>query len=163
MWLLPSLQILNNTSRTALLFSRISASHQHRAKAITRRGQLLFACVLVNPLHSDAKGCPLILGASQHIIGPFKIRAMPTIHFFFFFECLGKKRGMRCPLRVIYLPGFYNTGYHVPLWATSLDISNTIARDNTTLTGRTEPWLASTRETGKMHVIGENLWLPSRQ
>ncbi len=61
------------------------------------------------------------------------------------------------------LARIHNMGYHVPLCATSLDIDNTIARDNTTLTVRAEPWPASTRETGKMHVIGENLWLPSRQ
>lgn len=57
------------------------------------------------------------------------------------------------------LARIYNMGYYVPLlWTSVMPLPET-----TTLTVRAEPWPASMRETGKMHVIGENLWLPSRQ
>lgn len=67
--------------------------------------------------------------ASRRVIGLFKIPAMPTI----LRTEVGRVASL--PLHVIYLPRFYNPGYHAPLWTTSLDAAGAPETTPTALTG----------------------------
>lgn len=121
-------QNLNNRyewSRFVSLFSDLCFSSE---QSYTRRTlSTICICQWVSPLHRDVKGCPLILGRVKHIIGTFKIRAMPTI--LFFFECTGKKWDMWCPPPCNSSPllaRIYNMGYYVPLlWTLVMPLPET--------------------------------------